>query len=228
MGFERNWDNVNLLEQGFGVVILAAGASSRLGRPKQLLPYLGKTLVEHAARTALASGATEVIVVVGAHAQEVRAKLAGLPIRVVTNREWEEGMASSIRCGFAALGPEIRCAIVALCDQPRITPGLLRDLVARHVETSSPVVAASYDGVIGAPCAFSRELFPELLALTGDSGARELIRSSPEPVERVEFCGGNVDIDTTDDYQKLVPGGNQDPESKQERVTPDNRAPPMR
>src|SRR4051812_45945036 len=108
--------------QNFGVVVLAAGGSARLGRPKQLLPYLGQTLVEHAVRTAIASGAAQVVVVVGADAEAVRKTLSGLRLRIVENPEWQSGMASSIRCGISALDPGLSSAVIALADQPRITP----------------------------------------------------------------------------------------------------------
>jgi len=179
----------------FGVVILAAGASSRPGRPKQLLPYLGKTLVEHAARTALASGAQEVVVVVGADGDAIREKLKNLPVRVVFNREWADGMGGSVSRGIAALSQNVQCAVVALCDQPKITPDLLRRLAQRHFETGSQIVASQYDGVAGAPSAFGAELFPALMALSGIVGARDLIRSTVGPVEKLEFDGGNVDVE---------------------------------
>ena len=179
--------------------MLAAGGSGRMGRAKQLLPYLGHTLVEHAARTALASGAAEVVVVVGAHAEEVRRRLRNLNVRVVLNRDWESGMGSSIACGVAALGETVEKAVIALGDQPRITPAHLHTLGTRDGE----IVASSYDGVVGAPCAFARSQFPRLLALTGDQGARSLIRS--ENVETIPFEAANIDVDTPEDYQILVP-----------------------
>ena len=210
----------------FGVVILAAGASSRLGRPKQLLPYLGKTLVEHAARTAIASGAEEVVVVVGADATLVKEKLKGLKVRIVRNSDWAEGMGSSVRHGVAALSPEIECAVLALCDQPRITPDLLRDLAIRHFETGAPIVASSYDGVIGAPSAFGQIHFKALMSLVGDAGAREIIRQSPTPVETVSFSGGNVDVDTPQDFQKLIAGNVGGILTDGVQLPSDARAPP--
>jgi molybdenum cofactor cytidylyltransferase len=215
------------MSKRFGIVILAAGASSRLGRPKQLLPYLGKTLVEHAARTAIASGAAEVIVVVGAESDAVREKLQGLPVRIVRNVDWAEGMGGSIRCGVAALQDGLECAVVALCDQPRITPDLLRELALRQIETGSRIVASSYDGVVGAPCAFGRELFADLMALQGDAGARDLIRNSAAPVETVAFSGGNVDVDTPDDYRQLVPEAERGEPGDAYRAPKDARGPPM-
>lgn len=186
------------------MVILAAGRSTRLGRPKQLLPYLGHTLIEHSVEVAIASEAQEVVVVLGSHPEAIREKLEGLPIQVVVNDEWLEGMGSSIRAGVKALPPNIGCVVIALCDQPTVTPDLIRELAERHFEAGSPIVASSYDGVVGAPCAFGRELFLKLLELSGDSGARDLIRNSPNPVDLVSFQGGNLDVDTPEDFQRLV------------------------
>jgi molybdenum cofactor cytidylyltransferase len=188
----------------FAIVVLAAGGSSRLGRPKQLEPYLNKTLVEHATRAALDSGASEVVVVVGCDQEAVRQKLQDLAIKITYNAEWEQGMGGSIRCGIDALGPEVKCVIIALCDQPHITSDHLRSLSRRQSETGAPIVASSYDGVKGAPCAFSASLFPRLMELTGDSGARELIRESTVPVEVVPFDGGALDIDTPEDVHRLT------------------------
>lgn len=168
-----------------------------------MLPYKGMTLVEHAAKTALASGADPVVVVVGADADSVREKLSGTSAKIVDNRDWREGMGSSIRCGVGAMPPEVECVVIALCDQPRITSDLIRELATRHKETGAPIVASSYGGVVGAPSAFGRSLFSNLMALKGDSGARDLIRNSPAPVETVEFGGGNLDVDTAEDVLGL-------------------------
>lgn len=195
----------------FGVVLLAAGESSRLGRPKQLLPYEGSTLVGHAARVALDSSAEEVVVVLGASAVEVREALGDLPVRTVVNESFPEGMGGSIRVGVGALEGLSReprrhgdtegldGAIVTLVDQPRVTSEHLKSLVAGLGDAS--IVASSYDGVLGAPCAFRREEFPALLALKGDVGARAFLRG--EAVVSVPFAGGQFDIDTPEDASRL-------------------------
>ncbi len=204
----------------FGVVVLAAGGSARMGRAKQLLPYLGHSLVEHAARTALASGAAEVIVVVGAHADEVRARLRNLKVRVVLNAEWAEGMGGSVAKGVAALSDAIDTAVVALGDQPRITPAHLR-ILGEH---GGRIVASSYDGVVGAPCAFARSEFSRLVALRGDEGARSLIRA--EDVATIPFAAANLDVDTPLDYQTLVPDIDDEIFPEPDRAPDDARAPP--
>lgn len=184
----------------FSVVILAAGGSSRFGQPKQLLPYRGMTLVEHAARTALDSGADEVIVVVGD--ETVGNRLGALDTRVVFNSDWAEGMGSSIRSGILALKEETGAVVVALCDQPAITADHLRNLGERALAGFS-IVASSYGGVIGVPCGFSKEMFPKLAELKGDAGARDLIRAE-HSIVTIAFTAASIDIDTLDDYQRLL------------------------
>lgn len=188
----------------FGVVLLCAGASSRMGRTKGLLPYLGRTLVEHAVRTALASGAEEIVVVLGADASALRERLAGLKVQIVLNGDWEEGMGSSIRVGVAALSPHLDGAVIALGDQPKITPAHLRALAEGLRD--APIVASTYDGVLGAPCAFARVEFERLLSLKGDVGARALVRGGDEPVATIAFAGANMDVDTPESYRDLVDG----------------------
>lgn len=196
----------------FGVVLLAAGSSSRLGRPKQLLPYGGTTLVAHAAQIALDSGAAEVVAVLGASADEVRSALGDLPARTVVNEAYEEGMGSSIRVGVREIAerrPVIEALVVMLVDQPQITAEHLRALIAKLDPPDPPlstlhppsIVASSYDGVLGAPCAFGRSEFPALLALRGDVGARSWVRG--ESVAVVPFAGGRFDVDTPDDAARL-------------------------
>jgi molybdenum cofactor cytidylyltransferase len=214
------------MDHRFGVVILAAGASAHVKRPKQLLPFLGRTLVEHAARTALASGAAEVIVVIGFESDAIRQKLKGLPVRIVLNRQWKEGLASSIRAGIGVVSQKTERVVIALADQPRITPDLLRDLASRQKQTGIPVVASSYDGVIGAPTAFGAEMFPSLLALQGNRGARELIRCATVPVETIEFSGGNVELADQSDLRATSPPLKPEELQSGTRRGRDARAPP--
>ncbi|HEY3779671.1 MAG TPA: nucleotidyltransferase family protein [Fimbriimonadaceae bacterium] len=182
------------------IIILAAGGSSRLGSPKQLLPYEGSSLVHHAAEMALQTF-ENVIVVVGSESDKVRECLKDLPITIALNLDWKEGMSSSIRAGISSIG-DAEKAVIALCDQPKITAAHLQKLIS-SVNEENPIAASSYDGILGAPCAFHRSMFPKLLALTGDSGARELIRNAETPVVTVPFEEGNLDIDTQADYDKL-------------------------
>lgn len=193
------------MEASIGVVILAAGGSSRLGEPKQLVPYQGRTLLRHAAETAAASGCRPIIAVLGANAGALRAELAGLPVWAVENEDWESGMGSSIAAGVQPLTDlnHLDGAIILLADQPLISPEFLRELVFQFEETLAPIVASEYDGTLGVPALFAETLFPELLALDGAGGAKQLIQQYRSRAASVAFEGGSVDIDTPEDVEVL-------------------------
>lgn len=185
-----------------GAVVLAAGSSSRLGRPKQLLVHEGRTLVRRAAEAAVAAGCEPVVVVLGAHGEAVAAELTGLPVRTVDNPEWLLGMGRSLRVGVRAL-PEVEAVLVLLCDQLRVDAAHLRALVDTFARTRSPVVASSYEGAQGVPALFSRALLPELEALEADQGARKVIVRDPSRVVEVPLPGGGEDVDTAADLSRL-------------------------
>jgi molybdenum cofactor cytidylyltransferase len=174
-----------------------------MGQPKQLLPYRATTLLGHTALVALSLGASEVVVVLGSRADEVAVALDGLAVKAVVNDHWSEGMGSSIRVGFQALGP-VDVGVIMLADQPSVTAEHLRALVERIGNGGCTIAATSYDGIAGPPCAFSRSEFPALLALAGDTGARALIRGGAGEVAMIEFPDAALDVDTEADYEKLV------------------------
>ena len=187
------------------LLLLAAGASARMGRPKQLLPYHGRTLLRHAAETAVASGCAPIVLVTGALHDELLAEIAGLPIQAVRNENWETGMASSIQTGLAAVAPAQPCAVlIMLTDQPLATPALLRQLVAQQQQTQAPIVAAAYGDTLGVPAIFARALLPELQLLQGQQGAVRLIAGQGAAVGRVDFPAGLLDVDTPEQYAALV------------------------
>jgi molybdenum cofactor cytidylyltransferase len=188
------------------IVILAAGASTRLGRPKQLLPWQGKNLLQHAVDTALAI-TTQPVVVTGANADQLMAGLNNKQVQVVFNPEWEQGIASSIRCGLEALlnrTPTPDQVIFMVCDQPFVTAELLLELINERQNTHKPIVASAYGGTLGIPALFEKSLFPQLLDLQGDTGAKKLIMEHPEEVAAVNFPEGNIDVDTMDEYKELI------------------------
>lgn len=191
---------------GIGVIILAAGGSSRMGSPKQLLPYRGETLLRRAAKSALASVCDRVVVVIGSQAEYVRRELDDLPLSVVENQNWQSGMSSSIRAGLQHLlsANHVESVIIMLCDQPFVTADVLNDLVSTHCETSKPIVASTYGTTRGVPAFFSRELFTELASLTADEGARRIIATHPEDVVTITFPQGAVDIDTPHDHERIT------------------------
>jgi molybdenum cofactor cytidylyltransferase len=189
----------------FGIVVLAAGSSTRMGSPKQLLDYGGKPLLRHAADVALRSMCYgDVMVVLGSHAHELRPALAGLPVTILENRRWEEGMGTSIQTGVAhAEATRLDGVILALGDQPLITPESLDRLIHTHIETGHPIVAAQYAGTVGVPVFFSREFFPDLLALKPQQGCKGVILSHPEHAFHLACPEAEIDIDTPQDYSSL-------------------------
>ena len=187
------------------MLLLAAGASTRMGRPKQLLPWQGRTLLRHAAETAVASGCAPIILVTGALHEELLPEIAGLPIRTVRNAEWATGMASSLRAGLAAVAEATPAAVlVMLTDQPLVTPELLRQLMARQRQTQAPAVAAAYGDTLGVPAIFGQLLFPQLQQLHGAQGAGRLLAALGAIVESVDFPAGLLDIDTPEQYAALT------------------------
>ena len=195
------------MEAEVGAIVLAAGSSSRMGQPKQLLPIDGQPMVRRVTEAMCESGLGQVVVVVGAHAEAVTAALAGLPVEIVTNQDWAEGMSTSLRAGLGALGPEVQAVLIALADQPALTPDLLRTLVARHQSSGAPITAPFYRGQRGNPVLFDRNLFPDLLAVEGDRGGRALFARYQGQIECLEVDDPAViqDIDTYEDYER-TPG----------------------
>lgn len=195
---------------GVGAVILAAGASSRMGRPKQTLRFQGESLLRRAALAALGAGCRPIVVVTGANAELSKRELDGLDARDVLNPRWETGMASSIRAGVEDLlraDPEVAAAVFLLCDQPHVTAGVLSGLVAAHHATGQPVIASTYGGGFGVPALFSGALFAELIRLEGLSGAKEVIQRHAAEACFLPFPGGEVDVDTPDDFSRLMAEG---------------------
>src|ERR1700741_1701755 len=163
-----------------GIVLLAAGSSGRLGKSKQLLPYKGTTLLQHLINEATRSSAIGVVVVLGADAETIRHRIKTENIHIVINEIWNEGMASSIRTGINKLQeifPKADAAILIVCDQPFVTGLLLNKLIVTHRETGKPIVVSSFDNTGGPPALFHQSMFPELLLLTGDKGARMIVET---------------------------------------------------
>jgi molybdenum cofactor cytidylyltransferase len=188
-------------------IILAAGASSRLGQPKQLVEYRGEALLARAIRIALESGAVPVFNVLGANAELICASIPLGGSILVINDQWQEGMSTSIQAGLRALDAASPASIGALlmtCDQPLLTADHLRTLISDFEAHSLPTIVGSfYGGSIGVPAIFPREVFSHLLALKGDKGARALLAQPPCRLVARDFPGGEVDIDTPDDLSHL-------------------------
>ena len=192
-----------------GLVLLAAGASRRLGQPKQLLRYAGKSLLRRAAETALATGCGPLVVVSGAWQQELAAELAGLPATLAHNLRWAEGLGTSISTGLTALRqvcPTVGAVLLLVSDQPHLPAAVLSRLVAAHRENGARLAAAAYGGVLGVPALFGEEFFDELSHLPAGSGAGQLLRRYAALVTASPWSDGVVDIDTPADYRRLLAG----------------------
>jgi molybdenum cofactor cytidylyltransferase len=183
--------------------VLAAGVGSRMGRPKQLLMLHGETLVHRAARTAIEAGLDDVVVVIGQAADEVERALSFLPVRIVRNTRYLEGMSTSLRSGLEGLGRDWRAVVVMLGDQPLLSPEIVRSIAAAYVSSAAPLVVPVFAGRRGNPVLFDRSLLPELLAVEGDAGARDVVwRHALEAVEvPFEDAQAQFDLDTPDDYE---------------------------
>ncbi len=187
-------------------IVLAAGASQRMGRPKQLLPVGDKTMLQHLVDVVRASPAEPVVVVLGHRAEEMRVSLQEEDVAIVVNEDWEAGLSASVQAGLNALAPDVRAALFVLADQPALTAEVIAQVVERYRRTRSPIVVPTYRGQRGNPVLFDRALFLELMQVKGDQGGRSLLSRYPSRVEEVAVssAGVLVDIDTPDDYQRLM------------------------
>ena len=184
------------------ILILAAGASSRLGHPKQLVEFEGETLLHRAARTALAANLGPVLVILGAAANNCRSALADLPVQCHINANFRQGLSTSIRLGVQHVAPPFDSVILMLADQPLITSAHLQSLAAACI---APYQAAAtlYDDDVGVPAAFHPLLVPQLLTLQGDYGAKQLLRQRRHLVTAIPLPGAALDIDTPSDAVQL-------------------------
>ena len=189
-------------------LLLAAGASRRFGAAKLLQDLDGKAIVRWAAESVLQSPVDEVIVVVApGDAAAVQTALHGLVVRFESNARAAEGMASSIATGVAAVSPNAEAVVVALGDEPRVDPAVARRVIEEHRTRSAAIVAPTFRGVRGHPVLFGRAVFPELMALTGDRGARAVADRDPSRLAIVDFdMPKPVDVDTPDDLARLRSG----------------------
>ena len=183
-----------------GAVVLAAGGSSRLGRPKQLLTLEGESLLHRVARMAVDAGFSPVVVVLGAVDEPCRRALEGLPVDVVKNARWVEGLGSSVAAGIGAV-TQCDGALLLPCDQPGLTVAALRRLADAF--TGSGIVASRYAGTTGTPVLFSSAHFTRLRALTGDIGAKSLLRQFAREVTEIDMPEAQLDIDSEVDWQRV-------------------------
>ncbi|WP_316826211.1 nucleotidyltransferase family protein [Pedobacter miscanthi] len=189
------------------IIILAAGNSSRLGKPKQLLTYNGFTLLDIVIKEALKTTFRPVIVVLGAYAAEIIKSSHHPEITYVNNQEWEKGMSSSIATGLKTaliLNLEIENAIIAVADQVHISSEIFETLVQTKQKSHKNIVTCAYAQTLGTPVLFNKNYFEELLKLNGQSGAKSLIQKHIDDAVSIHFEMGKIDIDTEKDYNNLI------------------------
>jgi molybdenum cofactor cytidylyltransferase len=189
--------------EGLHAVVLAAGASTRFGSPKQLVRVAGRPLLHSAIAHAADVAGSAVTVVLGAHAAELTPLLTHSQALIVINRDWREGIASSIRTGVSRLPPSCNAVLLMLADQAAVTADDLKRLVSAWRRQPDYIVAARYGMTTGVPAVFPRSVFSDLAALRGDVGARALLQRNPERVVRVPMASAAIDIDTPEDLLKI-------------------------
>ena len=195
------------MSANIGIIVLAGGASRKLGTPKQLVEFRGRTLLRNATEVALRCDCKHVVVVLGSRADEIRHEIQDLPITSVVNDRWTKGISTSLKTGLTKLielDPAVSAAVIMLSDQPFVSEGTVRSLINTYSSSGKPIVASGYDDVLGVPALFDRELFDELLALEGDAGARVVIRKSEgSRIAIVEAPEAAFDVDIPADHQRL-------------------------
>ena len=194
-------------KNAYGIVILAAGNSSRLGEPKQLLQFENKSLIRHVADAALDAVGSAVVIVSGSNEKLIRDELNKLPVHLIHNADWQQGMASSISVGIqeiVRINPSIKGVILAVSDQPFVTSQLFLDLIEKAEANKKCIVACSYEDTLGTPALFPEKHFNSLTSLSGAEGAKKLLKKFAAGVVTIPFPLGGIDIDTKEDYRKLL------------------------
>ncbi len=193
-----------------GAVILAAGESSRLGQPKQLIQFRGKTLVRRIVDAAREAGCSPKVVVIGSDKDKVARELEQTNAVIVENVNWKNGMGTSIRSAVQHLidiAPNVEAIVLLVCDQPFVDSRAIEQLIALREKTKKAVVASSYAGTLGVPALFDRSCAQELLGLDDADGAKSIILSNHDRVAEFPFPQGKIDIDTLADYERLIAQG---------------------
>lgn len=190
------------------IIILAAGASSRMGAPKQLLLVDGKTLIKRICDTAMDTPCHPIVAVLGANRNLIRQETERMPITVIDNPQWENGMSSSIKMGLAGAymtEKAIEAAIFLTVDMPYVSAELINKMIEKaESDEKIEIVACKYNSQMGIPVLFKRSLFTDLLELTGDEGAKKVVIKNKDKTAFIDFPEGKLDLDTIDEYRNFV------------------------
>ena len=198
---------ISMTYANYAIIILAAGQASRMGEPKQLLVYHGKTLLEHIYNKAMHIEGSNVVVVLGAHQEAILQASPFLGPNWVFNPHWSTGMGSSIRCGMEAalkVNSNLAGVLIVLVDQPFVETNTMIKLLDWHKEGKAPIICARYGQFLGVPAVFGEAFFPILRHLNDEVGARKVIRQNQAQVVALDFAGGLQDLDTPQDWQRWL------------------------
>jgi molybdenum cofactor cytidylyltransferase len=189
-----------------GIILLAAGSSSRLGRAKQLIEFQGKTLIQKAIDEAKKSQTNCLVVVLGSNAELIQTGFEPSSAAFIINSGWQQGMSSSMQAGLRFLmeKEEINQVVLMLCDQPFVNASLLNQLINAKETSGKGIVAAAYSNTLGVPALFEERYFEELLQLTGSEGAKKVIFNHQADVHALDFPLGAVDLDTEEDVNQFL------------------------
>lgn len=188
----------------YAVLIIAAGSSARLGQAKQLLPYRNSFLLRYVLEECINAGVGEVYAVLGARRDEIAPKIEDLPVNLLFNPDWEEGMSTSIAFGIRKLMPENYDGVfIVLGDQPFFKGALLQKIIEKHLEVKAPIIISKYQNGQGPPTFFEATFFEELAQLRGDAGAKPVVKKHFEKLAFVSFENGHIDIDKKEDLKWL-------------------------
>jgi molybdenum cofactor cytidylyltransferase len=188
-----------------GIIILAAGSSSRMGEIKQLMMYKNKTFLQHIIGEAEKATLDPVICVTGYESELIKRSISGMDVSIVYNELWHEGMGTGIAAGIKqAILSGVDSVIIAVSDQPHVSSGLFGTMQALKDRSGKGIIASSYAGTLGTPVMFGKNYFTTLQTLNGNQGAKNIVNLNLPDVSTVDFEKGYIDIDTKADYEKLI------------------------
>jgi molybdenum cofactor cytidylyltransferase len=197
----------NNTEPTIGIIILAAGSSTRMGQSKQLLSIEGEPLILRSVKAAIETQLKKIVVVLGSREEQHRAVIQNMPLDIIYNKAWQKGMGSSIKAGLdKLLTNNILCeaVIILVCDQPLLTTRHIQLLIEKYQHSKKPIVASRYSESDGVPALFSKHYFPVLLAMDDRFGAKKIIQEYQADVETILFPEGQIDLDTMEDYYTFI------------------------
>jgi molybdenum cofactor cytidylyltransferase len=188
-----------------GILILAAGSSSRMGMSKQMLPVGGTSLLGKTITAALQAKFTNIIVVLGSNADEHRIAANEFPVTTLMNSDWQKGMGTSIKVGLNYFREtSIKGIIILVCDQPTLSSEILINLVLEQRKSKKAIIACRYARTLGVPALFMADTFQKLLALQDEHGAKKIILENQDDVSSTAFPSGEIDLDTPEDYDNFI------------------------